>query len=223
MVDQIPFGAITFAENPEPRCPCVLLLDVSGSMSGEPIRELNAGLAAYRAELAADALASKRVEVAVVTFGGRVATACDFATADAFDPPALAAGGDTPMGSAVLRALELLRQRKEVYRTNGIMFYRPWVFLITDGEPTDEWRDAEAAVKAGERSKSFAFFAVGVRGANMQILQALSVRAPLRLDGLRFRDLFQWLSNSQQRVSRSTPGDEVPLANPASPGGWAAV
>lgn len=222
-MDQIPFGTNDFAENPEPRVPCVLLLDVSGSMGGQPIAELNEGLAIYKDELVADSLASKRVEVAVVTFGGIVQTACDFTTADSFYPPNLTATGDTPMGAAVNQAVDMVHERKQIYRANGIAYYRPWIFLITDGAPTDEWKSAAQRVLEGESSKAFSFFAVGVEGANMEILKQLSKREPLKLKGLRFRDLFQWLSNSQQSVSRSTPGDEVPLQNPTTPDGWAAV
>lgn len=222
MPEQVPFGAVTFAENPDPRCPCVLLLDTSGSMNGNPLSELNAGLVQYKDELVADALAAKRVEVAIVTFGGQVQTVCDFATADAFTPPTLTAGGDTPMGRAIEQALDLLQQRKEVYRQNGIMFYRPWIFLITDGAPTDAWSGAAERVKQGENSKGFMFFAVGVENANMEILQQISPREPLKLKGLRFRDLFKWLSNSQRAVSRSQTNDQVPLADPTKgPTGWA--
>ncbi len=127
------------------------------------------------------------------------------------------------MGSAINQALDLLTRRKEQYRTNAIAFYRPWVLLITDGGPTDEWHTAAQRVRDGEARKSFAFFAVGVKDARMDVLAQISSRDPLKLDGLRFRDLFQWLSNSQQSVSKSTPGDEVPLTNPAGPGGWASV
>ena len=223
MIEQMPFGTDNFAENPEPRVPCILLLDVSGSMGGAPIAELNEGLVTYKDELAADALASKRVEVAIVTFGGTVQTACDFTTAQSFFPPTLAATGDTPMGAAINQAIDMVHQRKQVYRTNGIAFYRPWIFLITDGGPSDEWKTAAQRVIEGEASKSFSFFTVGVDGAKFEILQQISKREPLRLKGLRFRDLFQWLSNSQQSVSRSSPGEEVPLENPATPNGWASV
>ena len=60
--------AVEFAENPEARCPCVLLLDTSGSMQGTPIDALNEGLYALKEDLMKNSLASRRVEVAVVTF-----------------------------------------------------------------------------------------------------------------------------------------------------------
>lgn len=229
-MEQTPFdpGQIGFAENPEPRCASLLILDVSASMNGKPIAELQSGLTLYRDELAADTLARRRVEVAMVTFGGSVDVVQNFATAESITPPALEARGDTPMGEALVTSLKLLEDRKADYRQNGILFYRPWVFLITDGGPTDAntefWNEAKEKLRTGEEAKKFSFFAVGVEGADMERLQELSPnRSPLKLKGLRFRDLFQWLSNSQQSVSQSKPGDAVPLSNPAAPNGWAQV
>jgi len=221
--EQVPFGAgVEFADNPEPRCPCLLLLDTSGSMRGERINELNAGIRLFKDELAADPMASKRVEIAIVGFGP-VQVLSDFQTADAFSPPTLAATGDTPMGAAVEEGLTLLDQRKQAYRTNGIAFYRPWIFLITDGGPTDTWADAAAKIKSGEAAKHFSFFAVGVEGARMDILRQFGAREPLMLKELRFRDLFVWLSNSLGSVSKSKVGETVELVNPATPQGWASV
>lgn len=222
MSDQVPFGTNDFAENPEPRVPCVLLLDTSGSMQGEAIRELNVGLVNYKDHLTSDPLASKRVEVAIVTFGP-VHVTVDFTTAEQFLPPTLVADGATPMGEAITTAIDMVAARKQVYRQNGIAFYRPWIFLITDGAPTDQWQDAARRVREGEAAKGFSFFAVGVEGADFDVLKQIATREPLHLKGLRFRDLFQWLSNSQQSVSRSTPGDAVPLQNPGGPQGWAEV
>jgi len=220
--EQVPFADAEFADNAEPRVACLLLLDTSGSMSGEPIAELNEGIARLKEALMADAMAMKRVEVGIVTFGP-VQTVAEFHTADQFHPPALSAGGNTPMGQAIEHGLTMLESRKAEYKRNGILYYRPWVFLVTDGAPTDSWSRAADRVHAGEESKAFAFYAVGVRNANMKTLEQIAVREPLRLDGIRFADMFLWLSNSMSRVSSSRVGDTVPLDNPAGPKGWAKI
>jgi uncharacterized protein YegL len=222
MSDQIEyagFEASQFADNPEPRVPCVLLLDVSGSMSGQPIAELNEGLVTLKDTLSADSLASKRAEIAIVTFGGAVSVVQDFVTAEHFQPPHLSVSGNTPMGEAIVTGLDMVMTRKTTYRTNGISYYRPWVFLITDGGPTDAWEKAADLVKQGEASKAFVFFSVGVEGANFDALAKISTRAPIKLKGLNFRDLFLWLSQSMKSVSQSSPGDKVTLP----PVGWGEI
>jgi uncharacterized protein YegL len=251
MSDQIEyagFEASEFADNPEPRVPCVLLLDTSGSMAeivanaghdtGQTVQQdgqtyrvvsggttridlLNEGLVTLKEALAADTLASKRAEIAIVTFGGMVNTIQDFVTAEHFQPPRLHASGGTPMGKAILAGLDMIAQRKATYRTNGISYYRPWIFLITDGgpDPGDPWQAAALQVKQGEASKSFAFFTVGVEGASLDVLAQIATRAPVKLKGINFRDLFLWLSQSMQAVSQSSPGDKVALPPP----GWADI
>lgn len=222
-LDQVPFGeGVEFAENTEPRCPCLLLLDTSGSMRGKPIDELNAGVRQLKDELMADEMAQKRVEIAVIGFGP-VATLSDFQTPDVFEPPALVAGGDTPIGAAIETGLALLDQRKQAYKANGVSYYRPWIFLITDGGPTDAWHAAAEKVKAGEAANHFSFFAVGVEGARIDVLGQIATREPLKLQELRFRDLFKWLSNSLSAVSKSQMGTQVPLESPTAPGGWGSV
>jgi uncharacterized protein YegL len=227
-MEQNPFlqeaGQQRFADNPEPRCASLLILDVSGSMLGEPLRQLQEGIEVYKDSLHSEPLARQRVEVAILTFGGKVELMCPFATVDAFSIPRLEARGDTPMGQAVVEGLSLLNSQKTVYKQHGIAYYRPWIFLLTDGGPTDAhthyWAEAAQRVKEGESKKSFSFFAVGVEGADMRRLSEISVREPLKLQGLEFRKMFEWLSASQQAVSRSTPGDTVKLETPA---GWAQI
>ena len=247
MAEQQPFGDVALATNPEPRCPCVLLIDVSGSMAeivgnagqdlgytvqqdGKTYRAvsggatridlLNEGLRAYHSELMGDSLAAQRVEVSVITFGGSVQTVVPFITAHEFTPPTLAANGETPMGTAILQAIEAVAERKRMYKQNGLHYYRPWIFFVTDGEPSDAWQVAAEKVREGEKNKAFAFFAVGVEGANFDILRQISVREPLHLKGYSFREMFVWLSQSQRSVSQSNPGqeDQVKLTSPT---GWA--
>lgn len=219
--EQKPFIDAELAENPEPRCPCLLLLDTSGSMSGEPIRELNQALQLFKNELMADSMTAKRVEVALLTFGP-VELVTDFVSAYSFVPPVLQAKGDTPLGKALEVGLEVLRQRKQRLRENGIDLYRPWIFLITDGEPTDEWRAITEQIKAGEEHKSFLFFALATGNAKLDALRQISVREPLKVSGVKFRPLFRWLSDSLKAVSHSNPGDRVGLPD-YKPYGWADV
>ena len=136
--------------------------------------------------------------------------------------PPIAAEGDTPMGQAILQGIEAVAERKRQYKKFGLHFFRPWIILITDGAPTDDWKLAGTKVHEGEAAKSFAFFAIGVDGADLSILKQISKREPLRLKGYSFREFFVWLSASQKQVSRSKPGqeDQVGLPNPS---GWANI
>ena len=105
---QQPFEGAEFAENPEPRCPCLLLLDVSWSMQGEPLDQLNQGLSQFREELLDDSLAAKRVELSIVTFGP-VTVINDFTSVQEWIVPILEARGMTPMGEAIELGLTMLK------------------------------------------------------------------------------------------------------------------
>jgi uncharacterized protein YegL len=208
----MPVGLPEFVENPENRCPVILLLDTSGSMSGQPIQELNRGLAAFKEDVMKDAQASLSVEVAIVTFGP-VKLTQDFVTIDHFTPPKLETEGATPMGEAIEYALNLLETRKQSYKDNGVLYYRPWVFLITDGAPTDAWEGAAQRVREEEEQRRMLFFTVGVQGADMNKLRQIAPpeRPPVALNGLDFRSLFVWLSTSMKRVSSGKVGEAVAL------------
>lgn len=245
MAKQFALGdGIEFAENPEPRCACLMLLDTSGSMGtveggeyqdlgftytqdGQTFRavsggrtriaELNGGLQVYKQSLSMDPLALKRVEVSIITFGGNVATVCDFATVESFVPPILKADGDTPMGAAIMAGLDAVERRKRAYKANHINYYRPWVFLLTDGEPTDDWRVAAGKLRELEARRAISFFPIGIGSANMHMLAQLSNTPPKRLSGLKFRELFQWLSASQRSVSQSRAGGDTASERVALP------
>jgi uncharacterized protein YegL len=120
--------------------------------------------------------------------------------------------------------MDLLATRKKHYKTNGVAYYRPWVVMITDGAPQGEdfalIRQAIQRIKDEEAARKVAFFAIGVEGANMQLLGKIAVRPPAKLRGLQFTDLFLWLSKSAERIAYSQVSQQVEL--PPSDG-WRAV
>lgn len=216
-------GQPEFVENPENRCPVVLLVDTSSSMQGAPMAALNTGLEAFQDAILQDEQAALRVDVAIVSFGP-VELVQDFVTIDHFVPPTLVAQGLTPMGEALTYALDLLEDRKQTYRTNGIQYYRPWVFLITDGapNPTSPWQQAAQRIREAEAQRKISFFAVGVQGADIHTLSQIAPveRPPLMLNGLDFRSMFLWLSDSMVRVSSSTVGGDMVALPPV---GWGQI
>src|SRR5580698_8303336 len=203
------FGAANeFAVNLEPRCACVLLLDRSDSMSGAKIDQLNGGVKLLCDDLQRDEMARKRVELSIISFGGSVTTDLPFQPIKSVQAPVLSPGGDTPMGPAIRMGIEALASRKATYKSNGVTYFRPWLFLLTDGEPTDdEWQMQAVAVHNGVAAKQFEFFAVGVEGANLDVLSQIcpSERKPSKLAGVSsFAAMFRWLSSSLGQVAMTT-------------------
>jgi uncharacterized protein YegL len=135
----------------------------------------------------------------------------------AFEPPSIQANGRTPMGLAVRVALTKLDEQKARYRNHGIAYNRPWLFLLTDGEPTDEyWEQAASECRAQEQAAKLIFFGIGVGpAADVGKLARFSTRTPQRLQGLKFRELFLWLSRSATSASKAAQGSNVQLAPPS--------
>lgn len=214
---------IDYSGNPNQRTPCVLVLDTSGSMGATTstgktrIEELNAGIAALEAELRADDTALVRVQLGIVSVGGPANDAdimMDWTDANEFQAFPLRADGSTPLGKGVRIALQMIEQGKQNLRAAGISYTRPWLMVISDGDPTDPsdiWSAAVSECLAAEADKRVEIFAIGVEGANLATLSELGSKPPLMLSGMKFQELFVWLSASLSAASRSRPGDSIQL------------
>jgi len=201
-------------DNYEQKCLCVLVVDISGSMSGEPINQLNRGLQEFHKEVIADFVASQRLEVSIVTFGSSVLCIQEPNLVNNFQMPTLSTNGSTKLVDGVLLAMDLVENRKRWYKETGQNYYRPMIVLITDGEP-DSDQDLfglSNEVSAKVASKSFMFYSLGVRGYNHHKLnQICSTPPPLPLDGYKFSEFFKWLSNSIGIITKSTEGEVLML------------
>lgn len=215
---------VALDNNTSQRLPCVLVLDSSGSMAGSCIDELNAGLRILEEELKKDGTASMRVQLLVIRYSGRddVEVVTDWTDAMSFSAPTLVANGLSPMGAAVRLALGKLEEQKSRYRSKGIAYNRPWLFLLTDGTPTDDdWEQVAAQSRAAEQAAKLIFFSIGVGpDADLGKLAQFSTRNPVRLQGLKFRELFLWMSRSTSSASKAAQGTNVQLA---PPGDWMQV
>lgn len=190
---------------------------VTGGISA--IDELAQGVNAFYEELRADEVAQYSAEVCIVTFGGATPElVVDFANIDRQPGlPPLIADGDTPMGEAVNMALDCLEKRKQEYQDNGVDYYQPWLVLMTDGTPkSSKPMELERAIQRTVdmvNSRKLTIFPIGIGDeADMKTLARFSPRrTPLRLKGMRFKEFFQWLSQSVSRTSISMPGEKIEL------------
>ena len=200
-------------ENPSPRCACMLMLDTSASMFGAPIRELNAGVQAFISAIQEDDMAACSVELGVITAGGKVTEQLPFTTGmNISQSRQFIASGLTPLGEAMELALDRLEERTESYRKAGVAYYQPWLVVISDGVPTDQWQGVSVRARTLAQQRKLVVMPVGVEEADLEALSAFSTRPAKRLDGLKFREFFLWLSASMSRVSASSSTtDQVKL------------
>jgi uncharacterized protein YegL len=212
-------------ENYERKVPCAVVIDVSGSMAGAPIDEVNAGLKVFEEDVLADATARTRVDLAVVTFASSCQTARDFGPVKQGSMPTLTATGSTRLVDGVRAGVRLLTDRLDWYASTGQDAYRPYLLIITDGAPDADQDVAGlttelAALKtSGYESprnpghpRKFNIFTLGVDGADLSVLTRLSPTTPLRLEHTRFQEFFRYLATVTKSVARSREGDALNLS-----------
>ena len=194
---------------------CVVLVDTSGSMAGNSIVEVNNGLQELKTSLENDATASGSVEICVIEFNSSCDMVHPFAPVPMFNPPSLNASGLTSLNQAIIKGLDEVQRRKDLYKAEGVPYYRPWMFLLTDGAATDTEFEAEAKAKlldAVDQGKVL-FFACGVTDADFNALAGYKCHkgTVLKAQGTDFGAIFEWLSSSVAVVSGSRADSKIDL------------
>ena len=236
------------AENYEPKCFCVLVLDISGSMNeiientsettqtGQTIfvdgktynvvnggtsklDNLNKSLKQFYDNIESDDTMSQRLELSVITFNDNLTIVQEPSLISNCEIPILEANGDTTLVDAVYEAIELVDARKKWYKSTNQAYYRPWIVLITDGEP-DECQDIATLaerIKEDTAHKRYAFLPIGVDNANMSVLQSIQGQIPaMKLKGTKFSSFFKWLSGSMEVIVSGGTGQKINISNGAS-------
>jgi len=201
------------ADNPTARLPVCLVLDTSSSMDGLPINELNEGVTKFMNEILKDEITRYSAEISVVTFGGTVNKVLNFGNLEDQRVPIFSANGGTPMGEGVETTLDLLDERKKEYQKAGVDYFQPWMILMTDGQPTDSIETAVTQTCDLIENRKLTIFPIGIGdAADMSVLARFSPKkSPMKLQGLKFKEFFEWLSQSVSVVSQSIPGEKIEL------------
>jgi uncharacterized protein YegL len=207
---------IQLVDNSSERLPLVLIVDGSGSMQGPPITALNDGLRLLEKELKEDPVARLRVQLVVLQIGGNddVTILTDWTDAMNFSAPTVVAYGSTPLGKAVRLALTKLEDQKHKYKSHGIPYKRPWLYIITDGAPTDTgWEAAGDECRRAMADRKVVPFAILTGEAQLDAMRRFADNV-LQLQGVKFRELFQWLSASASAGSKAQADAAVQIAVP---------
>jgi len=153
------------------------------------------------------------VELEVITFDDDANVAMPFTPISEVErePDDLVADGMTSLGAGLRLASKHLRERRNLYKRSGISSYRPWVVLMTDGEPNDDWEQAAGEMRQlGEDGKlQYIGIEIGDDADHDTLCRILpSQPGPVKLKGLRFREFFRWLTDSLRSVSASAVSDQ---------------
>ncbi len=190
------------------RLPIYLLLDASGSMSGAPIEAVNRGVEIFKQEVQSDPFASETVHVGIVVFNSSAQMITNgLVPIDQLDVPNLDAGGLTALGSA-FRVLKdsLDRDLKKSIPGEKKGDWKPLVFILTDGMPTDDWEGPRSEILQRQANKVLNMVTVGC-GPDLddENLKKISVGATFRMDNSdeSFKAFFKWVSQSVAFVSKS--------------------
>jgi uncharacterized protein YegL len=198
------------------RTPCVLVLDTSGSMLGDDrIGQLNRALQSFEATIKKDGTLRQQVVLSVIGFGSEVTILTDWVQADEFVAPVLSATGQTVLGKAMRTAHAAIEDLRGKLKAEGIPFTRPWIFLMSDGQPTDDWQPAASESRQACESKRAAVWPFAVAGADAKALQSFARHDMdvYSLDGADFDAIFRWLTTSLGAVASST-GTHLQIAPP---------
>lgn len=230
------------AENYEQKCLCVLVLDTSNSMNeiiddsgaiptgrtvvvegkecievrggSSKLDNLKDGLISFLGDIVDDETICQRLELALVTFNDSVSIVQSPKLAQQVAIPELSARGGTALVDGVKTAVDIVKSRKQWYKDTNQPYYRPWIILITDGEP-NEGQDVNSLaeqIKEETRLKHYVFLPLGVDNANMTVLsQIQGTIPPMKLRGAKFSSFFNWLSASMGTIVSSVEGQAVRL------------
>ena len=197
-----------------------------------PIEELNKGVNRFITSITG-AFERESIEVCIIAFSGQAREILPFTAIQDAEPPVIKwndknllmeivtdgysnVGQGTNIGNAIKLALKKLSERKILLKKGAGDYKQPQMIILTDGNPTDESHvDVSKTVREMVENKKLTVYAIGVgSGVNMDILAMLNTedKPPKKLKGLRFKQMFEFLSKTMGDIATAPLGKQIPYA-----------
>jgi uncharacterized protein YegL len=187
------------------RLPVNFLLDVSESMVGEPIQQVEQGLGMIVQELKRDPYALETVYISVIAFAGKAKTITPLTDVITFYPPRLPIGGGTSLGEGLnhlMRDMSMTLVKTTMERKGD---WKPIVFIFTDGTPTDSYQSAIDTWNRDWKNKAQVVAVSFGTGADLSVLYRITDTVMLfkNSDANAYKAFFKWITASIQASSQS--------------------
>ena len=194
------------------RLPVYLLIDTSWSMQGDPIQSVQSGIQLLIDNLQGDPTALETAWLSLMTFDSNVNVICELTELAEFEPQALTCNGMTSMGAGITEVLSRISMEVKKQSSTERGDYKPMIFIMTDGEPNDDWKGpADRLRKSGY---SVVCCAAGPDANTAPLKQMTEMVVSLRdASPDEFTKFFRWVSASITQSSKSvTAGEDVMYA-----------
>ncbi len=178
------------------RLPVYLLLDTSSSMAGEAIEAVKTGLQTLVTALRQDPYALETAYLSVITFDTTAKQVCPLTEFAKFQTPTIQASGSTSLGAGLTLLAKSIEDEVAKSTPEQKGDWKPLVFLMTDGEPTDTWQHGLARLQK-VRTGMIVACAAGPNADTSVLKQITEVVVQLdTADSSTITAFFKWVSSS---------------------------
>lgn len=186
--------------SPEPRMACVLLLDTSASMSGEPINNIINALYDFKEQTSFDELAQKRIDIAVVEFNDGARVAQNFVPLECLKSQVNCSSKvASEMGTGINLAIDIIKERNNLYARTGTLWYKPWIIMFSQDKSSDDISVARQKVIRMERDGKLTFYSINADNKfNIDSLGRSITKLCMNICDVSFKGIFEstWLVES---------------------------